>query len=81
MPIEPSRDAARMRLAFAFVAGVATVFGFAPFDLAWLPVVTLAMLVALWQGAPSARAAAAATARGQEFGAVQRTANPPATAG
>ena len=34
-------------------------FGFAPFGLSFLPVVTLAMLVALWQGAASARTAAA----------------------
>jgi apolipoprotein N-acyltransferase len=52
------RSAGALRLAFALIAGVATVFGFAPFDLALLPVATLAMLVALWQGAPSARAAA-----------------------
>jgi apolipoprotein N-acyltransferase len=53
------RSAGAPRLAFALVAGVATVFGFAPFGLPHLSVVTLAMLIALWQGAASARAAAA----------------------
>ena len=47
------------RLSFALAAGVATVLGFAPFGLGFLPLVTLAMLIALWQGAASARAAAA----------------------
>ena len=68
MPIDPSHGAVRgehtrsagaLRLAFALVAGAATVFGFAPFGLPCLPVVTLAMLAALWQGAASARTAAA----------------------
>ena len=68
MPIDPSRgvrSAGALRLAFALVAGVATVFGFAPFGLTSLPVLTLAMLAALWQGAASARTAAAA---GYAFG-------------
>ena len=38
-------------------AGAATVFGFAPFCLPGLPVVTLALLIGLWQGAAGARAA------------------------
>ena len=42
----------------ALAAGAATVFGFAPFGVAFLPVVTLAFLFALWQGAATARAAA-----------------------
>ncbi|MEO8305919.1 MAG: apolipoprotein N-acyltransferase [Betaproteobacteria bacterium] len=46
-------------LAFALAAGVATVFAFAPFDFSWLPVITLASLVLLWQGASAARGAAA----------------------
>ena len=41
----------------AFAAGVATVFGFAPFGVALLPVVTLAFLLALWQGATPRTAA------------------------
>ncbi len=55
-----------MRLSFAFAAGAATVFGFAPFALAPLPILTLAVLILLWQGATSARAAAAI---GYAFGA------------
>jgi apolipoprotein N-acyltransferase len=47
------------RILAALVAGAATVFGFAPFGIAYVPVVALAFLVALWQGAASARAAAA----------------------
>ena len=43
----------------AFAAGAATVFGFAPFGLAFLPVVTLGVLFAFWQGAAAAREAAA----------------------
>jgi apolipoprotein N-acyltransferase len=50
---------AALRHSFALVAGAATVFGFAPFGLGFLPLVTLAMLIALWQGAASARTAAA----------------------
>jgi apolipoprotein N-acyltransferase len=45
-------------LAAAAVAGAATVFGFAPFGVAFLPVLTLAVLFALWQTA-TPRAAAA----------------------
>jgi apolipoprotein N-acyltransferase len=51
--------AGALRLAFAFAAGAATVFGFAPFGLGGLPLVTLSVLVVLWQGAASARSAAA----------------------
>ena len=45
-------------LAAAAAAGAATVFGFAPFGVAFLPVLTLALLFALWQTA-TPRAAAA----------------------
>jgi apolipoprotein N-acyltransferase len=41
----------------AFTAGVATVFGFAPFGAALLPFVTLAMLLLLWQDAATPRTA------------------------
>jgi len=51
--------AGALPLLFAVVAGAATVFGFAPFGVAALPVVTLALLILLWQHARSARAAAA----------------------
>ena len=53
------KSAGALRLSFALAAGAATVFGFAPFGLFALPVVTLAALILLWQNAPSARAAAA----------------------
>src|SRR5580704_14473605 len=43
----------------ALLLGIATVFGFAPFDLSLLPVVTLAGLFLLWRRAPSPRVAAA----------------------
>jgi len=43
----------------ALAAGAATVFGFAPFGLSLLPVVTLAFLFAMWQDAATPRAAAA----------------------
>jgi apolipoprotein N-acyltransferase len=43
----------------ALAAGAATVFGFAPFDLSFLPVVTVAFLFAMWQDAATPRAAAA----------------------
>jgi apolipoprotein N-acyltransferase len=39
-------------------AGAGTVFGFAPFGLAGVPIVMLALLFGSWQGAASARAAA-----------------------
>jgi apolipoprotein N-acyltransferase len=42
----------------ALVAGAASVFGFAPFGLWALPILTLASLLLLWQTAPTARAAA-----------------------
>ena len=45
-------------LAFAALAGAATVLGFAPFYLFPLPVATLALLIVLWQRAPSRRNAA-----------------------
>ena len=53
------KSAGALRLSFALAAGAATVFGFAPFGLFGLPIVTLAALILLWQNAPSARAAAA----------------------
>ena len=40
------------------LAGAATVGGYAPYDWFVLPVLTLAILVTLWQHAASARAAA-----------------------
>ena len=43
---------------FAFVAGLATVFGFAPIGSPLVPLVTLAVLVLLWQDAPAPRDAA-----------------------
>jgi apolipoprotein N-acyltransferase len=43
-------------LSFAFAAGVATVFAFAPFSLAGLPVLSLALLLLLWQGAAPGQA-------------------------
>jgi apolipoprotein N-acyltransferase len=51
--------AGALRSSLALAAGAATVFGFAPFGLAGLPIVTLSLLVVLWQGAASARSAAA----------------------
>ena len=47
-----------LALAMAAVAGVATVVGFAPFGVAHLPILTLSLLFALWNGASSPRAAA-----------------------
>jgi apolipoprotein N-acyltransferase len=44
---------------FAFVLGIGSVFGFAPFGLAGLPLLALALLFTLWQRAVSPRAAAA----------------------
>ena len=45
-------------IALAVLAGAASVFGFAPFGAALLPVVTLALLIVLWQRAATPRAAA-----------------------
>jgi len=42
----------------ALAAGAATVFGFAPFGLSFLPVVTVGFLFAMWQEAATPRAAA-----------------------
>jgi apolipoprotein N-acyltransferase len=50
--------AGTLPLAFAALAGAASVFAFAPFEAPLLPVVTLALLFALWRDAPSPRAAA-----------------------
>jgi apolipoprotein N-acyltransferase len=49
---------ASLRVALAALAGAGTVFGFAPFGAAGVPVVTLGILFALWQGERTARAAA-----------------------
>jgi apolipoprotein N-acyltransferase len=46
------------RSAFALLAGAGTVFAFAPFELVGLPILTLALLVAMWQHAAAPRAAA-----------------------
>jgi apolipoprotein N-acyltransferase len=46
-----SRPAGAPHILAALAAGVATVFGFAPFGIAYLPVVTLAFLLASWQSA------------------------------
>jgi apolipoprotein N-acyltransferase len=43
---------------FAFVAGGASVFGFAPFAAPVVPLATLALLILLWQDVAGARAAA-----------------------
>ena len=52
------RFAPSLSTCFAFAAGVATVFGFAPFRAPVVPLVTLALLLVLWQGALRPRAAA-----------------------
>ena len=44
-----------LSLGSAALAGVATVFGFAPFAVAALPIVTLALLFAQWQHAATPR--------------------------
>jgi apolipoprotein N-acyltransferase len=49
----------RTAITLAALAGAATVFGFAPFGWKALPVLTLAVLFALWQRASRAREAAA----------------------
>jgi len=49
-----------LRLLLAFVAGAATVFGYAPFHFALLPLATLAVLIWLWQHASTPREAALA---------------------
>jgi apolipoprotein N-acyltransferase len=46
-----------LRTQFAFLAGVATVFGFAPFGVALVPIVMLALLMLLWQHAETPRLA------------------------
>jgi len=53
-----TRRSPPLSIVFAFAAGLATVFGFAPFGSAVVPLVTFAVLVVLWQDAVSARAAA-----------------------
>jgi apolipoprotein N-acyltransferase len=46
-------------LIFAAVLGALTVGGFEPFGLFWLPVITLALLIGLWQRHPTPRDSAA----------------------
>jgi apolipoprotein N-acyltransferase len=46
-----------LRTQFAFLAGAATVFGFAPFGAALVPIVTLALLMLLWRDAETPRVA------------------------
>ncbi len=53
------KAAGALSLLSALAAGAATVFGFAPFALSALPLLTLALLIVLWLWAPSPRAAAA----------------------
>jgi apolipoprotein N-acyltransferase len=53
------KSAGALPLCFAFVAGIGTVFGFAPFGLSALPLLAVALLIFLWQDAPSPGAAAA----------------------
>lgn len=48
----------RLGLSLAALAGALTVFGYAPFNLAALPILTLAVLFGLWQRAACARDAA-----------------------
>ncbi len=48
-----------LRLLLAFAAGAATVFGYAPFNLALLPLATLSALFWLWHSADRPRTAAA----------------------
>jgi apolipoprotein N-acyltransferase len=48
-----------LALALALVAGATTVFAFAPFGGAALPLITLGLLILLWQGAATAGSAAA----------------------
>ena len=52
------KAAGALSLLLALVAGAATVFGFAPFGLSALPIVTLASILLLWQSVPTPRAAA-----------------------
>ena len=47
-----------LRPTLAFAAGAVTVFGYAPFDVALMPLATLAVLFWLWQRAESPREAA-----------------------
>lgn len=57
--LSPCRSGAGLlRTLLALGAGAATVFGFAPFCIAIVPIVTLALLFLLWQDADSPRAAA-----------------------
>ncbi|HEX5463258.1 MAG TPA: apolipoprotein N-acyltransferase [Burkholderiales bacterium] len=48
-----------LALIFAAVLGALTVGGFEPFGVFWLPVITLAFLLGLWQRHPAPRTAAA----------------------
>ena len=42
-----------LRLALAALAGALSVFGYAPYGVALLPIASLALLFALWRGTPS----------------------------
>jgi apolipoprotein N-acyltransferase len=54
----PPRTGGVLRALLAATAGAATVFGFAPFGAAVVPLVTLTLLFLIWQDAPTPRAAA-----------------------
>ena len=57
--MSPSAGSGRvLRLLLASAAGAATVFGYAPFHVALLPLATLAVLFWLWQHASTPRDAA-----------------------
>jgi apolipoprotein N-acyltransferase len=57
-PSMPSRSPPWPALTLAALAGFLTVFGFAPFGITALPIVTLAVLLGLWNRASDARDAA-----------------------
>ena len=54
-----ARIAGGARWFAALALGAASVFGFAPFHLSALPILTLALLFVLWRQSASPRAAAA----------------------
>jgi apolipoprotein N-acyltransferase len=55
----PGPAHSRLMLVFAFALGAATVLGFAPFYWSYLPILTIAVLLRLWQRAASSAGAAA----------------------
>jgi apolipoprotein N-acyltransferase len=57
-PLSRLSGAGSLRTLLALCAGAATVFGFAPFDVAVVPIVTQALLFLLWQDSGTPRAAA-----------------------